>query len=157
MPRKVSYHPSQSLTVIEATTRTTRCGLNCPSYRSPPYAALAGAAGSPSQHVGEADGHSHRLDDAPVHPVSASFPIIVQVIPSIPNGQMVRVQAPSVMAEMPDDLMAVSRELIADTVDEPISTILTALKPNLTRLSSRRNSTAILIGRSIRQQLVDLG
>ena len=93
----------------------------------------------------------------PVHTVGAPLSIIFKVIPPIPNGQMGWVKTSSVMAKMSDDLMAIRGEPISNAVDEPISSVLTIHKPNLTRLSRSSNHTAILIGRSICQQLVNLG
>ena len=51
--------------------------------------------------------HSHGLDHNPVHTVSAPIKLVVQVVSSITDSQMLRVNTAPVMTSMANDLIAV--------------------------------------------------
>ncbi|SPH22345.1 hypothetical protein ASD8599_03089 [Ascidiaceihabitans donghaensis] len=84
-----------------------------PQFSAPVLAAIAGVAGNPSLLLGEVEDIATGLESVPVYPVSTSFPIIIQVISPIPNGQMSRVHAAPIMTKVSDNLMAV------DLMQEP--------------------------------------
>jgi hypothetical protein len=48
-----------------------------------------------------------------VHPVRLPFPLVLQVIAPVPDQQMVRVHTATVMAAVPDDLVAGGGEVVA--------------------------------------------
>ena len=66
---------------------------------------------------------------------------IQQVLHPITKLQVGRVQAAPVMTPMPDDLMPCWRKVVRDAEDEPVSTVLSSPKPNLSRFGCRCDQT----------------
>lgn len=118
---------------------------------------MEGASGAPSGWCGwskkeREEELSHRLEKGHVQAVCLIVPVVLLVVGAATDGQMVRVDALTIMATVADDLFEAGGDFVHRAVDEAISRVLITLEAHLSDRLGRGYDAAVCRDGSFRDE-----